>query len=338
MAVLPVYKSFSDKAANFKVEKIDTLENVSELRFSHENSLGIYRGINSSAYKIFTSLQRQIILNDLSGRFSLEAYINGARQHNILKRYFETLQIAPSKLSIYSLLQHYGAPTPFLDFTTSFEKALYFAIENFDQSKFVPDKTIGDYFSIFFIEKDDLELLSIPEVISGLKELKEVSRKTLSHYEDFSEQSLVEHIDTIMSIRTCEVFLINYDKEFAEVYNTYNNIRIIAQNGLFIHNNYPDLPLEVALKEFFKDATRYQVGPWDEINTEQSRAINEEYRETLERNRGYQKRLENNIIKSYEINKLLIPEIKKTFLLRREDIYPNFEDMFWGLFEHAKGK
>lgn len=83
-----------------------------ELREKHQSSMGIYRGINNSAYQIFTSLQRQIILNKLKGKFDLGVYVNKVRQNDLLNSYFKTLQIAPSKLSIYSLLQHYGAELP----------------------------------------------------------------------------------------------------------------------------------------------------------------------------------------------------------------------------------
>ncbi len=334
--LLPIYKSFDEKSEHFQLKIIDTIEQLNETIDNFKLSKGIYRGISSSSYKIYTSLQRQIIENNLRGKFKIEDYIKNFRNHELLKNYFKFFNIVPSKLSIYSYLQHYRAPTPFLDFTKSFEKALYFAIEKFDLANYNSDKSINDYFSIFYIDNSNLDTLSIPQVIEGLKKLKKHSIEALSHYEDYTEEAMLSHIDNMFHINTCEVFLIDNDEKFYDIYNTYNNIRIIAQKGLFIHNDFPDIALEVALKVFFKSATVYQHSPWDEVDTEQSRAINEEYEITLKRNREFQSRLEGNIIKSFEINKSLITEIKKIVSVKEADIYPNSEDICWKIFEQSK--
>lgn len=121
-----------------------------------------------------------------------------------------------------------------------------------------------------------------------------------------------------------------------EIYNAFNNIRIIAQDGLFVYNGYSNKPLEVALKDFFVDAATYQYSPWDELDTPQSRIINEEYRIRLEKNNEFQDRLEKNIIHSYEIKKSLIPEILDRYNFLREDVYPNSENICKQIFDRSK--
>lgn len=336
MKTLPTYSRFDEKEKNFKLTKVDSLEDWKKVYQKLSSTEGIFRGISNSSYKIFTSLQRQIIINDLAGKFSLDEYINKFRENELLKKYFDTFRISPSKLSIYSYLQHYGAPTPYLDFTKDINKAIYFAIEKLDSSTFRKDDSLDDYFSILHIDKSDLEILEIPEVIESLKGLKKYHIEALSHYEDYSTDLMINYIDAIFSINTCKIFLIDNEEEFHDIYNTYNNIRIIAQEGLFIHNNYPDKPLEVALKEFFIQATIYQTSPWDEIDTPQAREIDEEYNKALKRNRAFQKRLNGNIIQSYEVHKSLKNEILKSFNLQKKDIYPEESNLCWEIFEKTK--
>lgn len=332
---LPTYANFEEKSEHFKLHKIEDVRALKAMVDNLKSDKGIFRGISSASYKIFTSLQRQIIEKGLTG-FSTDKYLKNFINTPILKQYFSTFKIVPSKLSIYSFLQHYGAPTPILDFTSNLETAFYFAIEKFDIASFKTKSTIEDFFTIFFIHEKDLELLEVPKVIEGLKSAKEQLGESLKYYEDYSEEALINHIDSLLGIKTLEIFLINHYEEFTEVYNTYNNIRIIAQSGLFIHNSFPTTPFEVGLKTFFIDATRFYPSPWDEVDTPQSREINAEYEETLKRNRGYQKRLEENIIHSFEIHKSLIPEVQKLFTLTKDSIYPDPEKICWNVFEQSK--
>ncbi|MEA5461917.1 FRG domain-containing protein [Arcicella sp. LKC2W] len=338
MTTLSTYESFDEKSKHFNLVKVETIDDYNKIVTTQQMLNGIYRGINNSKYKIYTSLQRQIILKDLQYKFRIEDYLNNFRQNKILEKYFDTFKIEASKLSIYSYLQHYRAPTPFLDFTTNFEKALYFAIENFEETSNVEQGLIDDYFSIFFINQTDFDLIEIPEVIRSLKPLKRLSNDLFSQYEDYTHQHLVSHIDNIFTINTCNVFLISHYEEFIDIYNTYNNIRIVAQEGLFIHNDYLDKPLEEALKEFFKEATIFVGSALDEIDDPQIIANNEKYREDLEKNRGFQQRLEKNIITSFEIKKSLICEIRKSFSLQKGDIYPDPEKLCRQIFKDSLPK
>lgn len=338
MSILPTYETFEEKEKHFSVTKIDTIDDYTALLSRQKNCNGIYRGINSSKYKIYTSLQRQIITKDLKDNFNVDEYLRNFKQEKIFEKYFSTFKIEPSKLSIYSYLQHYGAPTPFLDFSYSFQHALYFAIESFDDTTHVDKNSIEDYFSIFFINQDDLELIQIPGVINGLKDIKKFADKAFSNYEGYTPQFLTSHIDSIFDINTCNVFLISHHEEFTEIYNTYNNIRIIAQEGLFICNQYLEMPLEEALKEFFKSSTFFVGSELDEIDDNQIIDNNNKYLEDLDKNRVFQKRLQKNIITSFEIRKSLIKELRESFSLQKGDIYPDPEKLCWQIFERTLPK
>lgn len=334
---LPEYSSFDEKSQHFNIKYIDTIKEVKELLLEHNEPKGIYRGINNGGYKIYTSLQRQIICKGLKN-FNIAKYISETRNELILKKYFRTFNIVPSKLSIWSYLQHYGAPTPLIDFTFDIKNAFYFAIEKFDLENFQIMKKPNDRFSIFFIENSNLELIGIDKVFESFKEYKNLSEKLFHSYpedKDFDYNSLLAHFDSMFDINVLSTFLLQQNNDFIDVFNAYNNIRIIAQNGLFIHNSSNILPLEEELKKFFIEATQFQHSPWDEIDTPQAQKINEEYRETLIQNRDYQRRLGENIIHSFEIKKELIPEIQNLLNITKKDIYPNEEEIAWQIFENA---
>jgi hypothetical protein len=332
---LPIYENLIEKAEYFEIISIQSLEELNTLFEEHSNVKGIYRGIGSSQYKIFSSMQRQIIQNNLTD-FSLDDYIKTVRNNKLLRRYFDEFEIPLSKLSIYSYLQHYGAPTPFLDFTTNFSSALFFATEKHDASKFTRMNDISDTFSLFYIQDEDLELLNIDETLEGMQKLIKLGRNMWKQYEGYTDELYIEYIDKLFDIKTLEIYLIENSRNLKDVYNTFNNIRIIAQDGLFICNNSLSQPLESVIKTFFSEATKYSYSPWDDDESEQAKKINDEYQKTLEKNRENQMRLSKNIIKSYEIDKELIPEIKSRINISRNDIYPKPEDLVWSLFVKAK--
>ena len=339
---LPEYNNFEEKKEYFRIIQIDTIEEFKKIFDLHSDSKGIYRGVSTASYKIYSSLQRQNITNNIEN-FSIIDYFSRVRTEPLIKKYFELFKIPPSKLSVWSYLQHYGAPTPYIDFTFDIKKALYFAIEKFDLAKFEnKNNELIDRFSLFHIDKNDLDLISIDKVFESFKEYIRLSTEIFEEYsengDNYDYDLLIEHYDKMFDINILEVFLVEHKENFTDIYNTYNNIRIVAQDGLFINNSYDLLPLEEALKKFFIVATQFQYSPWDEVDTPEARKINDEYMETLEKNGQFQKRLDKNIIISYDIKKELIPEIKELISLQKKDIYPNQSELVWEIYKEVENE
>jgi hypothetical protein len=332
--MIPTYNNFEEKKEYFKIIKIETLEQFNTFFKEHKSeSKGIYRGINNAKYKIFTTLQRENILGNITNTFSIENYVSNFRNKPSIKKYFETININLSKISVLSFLQHHKSPTPLIDFTTNLEIALFFAIENMiDNLWDNSENEIENYFSIFHINNEDTKLINIERVIEGIEKMKDQWDSII--FDKAKHNSLLlNHIDQMTDIGTMEVYLVNLENKFKS-FSTLNNIRILSQDGLFIHNVFGNEPLESALKKFFIPATQFVGSEMDDMP--QVRKDNEEYLKNLEENAKNQLRLYDNIIYSYEINKSLIPEIAKMMIIDKDFIYPDFEKLCMNTFTETK--
>ncbi len=324
--MIPVYSTFEEKNENFKSIKIDNIEDFKSFISTHKSEKkGIYRGINNAKYKIFTTLQREKLLGTISEEFTLNKYVKNFREKPLIKKYFEVINMNLSKVGVLSFMQHHRAPTPLIDFTRNIEISIYFAIENLITSDFQESENeIENYFSIFHITDDDSKLIDIEKVVEGIEDIDTRWSEIIDDNEK-NESLLLEHIDAMTDINTMEVFLVNLDNKF-KTFSTLNNIRILSQEGLFIHNDYRIKPLEVALKEFFIPATHFVGHAMDDMEDIPGiKERNEEYREGLKENAIIQSKLRKNIIYSFEIHKSLAPEIIKLIEIDKDYIYPDFE-------------
>lgn len=62
---VPTYASKEDKSIFFNRIEINNIADFNAVADFHRNSKGIYRGISNASYKIYTSLQRKRITDNL---------------------------------------------------------------------------------------------------------------------------------------------------------------------------------------------------------------------------------------------------------------------------------
>lgn len=315
MSNIPKYTTFEEKGNHFNIIRIDTIEDFRKIYEEHQQSQGIYRGIESSSFKIFSSKQRVLFEEGVRS----QDYLSLLKNNRCIQEYFKLAMIPKTELSYYSLLQHYGKPTPLIDFTRNFSKALFFPLENIDISICATDISTGDignYFSIFFISNSNLDLLDTSGQFEGAVKINELANNLFKGYEDYSEDSTLQHTEEIVGELTREVFLLESHSRYQSFIDIRNNPRIIMQEGVFICNNYREdnlKPLEESLKLFLEEESglnKYSV--WDEMdrNRPDIQENIQEYEHYIDNVKASQRRLCNNIITSYEINKRLIYEIK----------------------------
>jgi hypothetical protein len=173
---LPCYKSFDEKNLNFKESKhykdnkIDTPlvfdKWYKDFERPYKNPKAkfefFYRGMAEAKYKLFNSAQREWLVNNIESWGTERNYLNfikslisEAKKQKIFEKVLEYHQINydnEADFPILSVLQHYGAPTPLMDWSYNLNVALYFATENVNP--FTASNDIDGYFSIYIIKKD----------------------------------------------------------------------------------------------------------------------------------------------------------------------------------------
>ena len=172
-----LYKSLQDKQRTFAkrglklAEQIDTKRQFDDLYLQLKaNEHFIFRGVNEAKYKMFTSLQRAYHSGKISRDTSPSDFVANEIKHlkedkpQLLHNYYQSLNIADSDYVYLSFLQHYGALTPFIDFTKALDIALYFATENISYPN-INNNTddIENYLSLYWLNIQKLN--ELPDII-----------------------------------------------------------------------------------------------------------------------------------------------------------------------------
>lgn len=248
------YKALQEKGQYFikRNLKVDNLSNLLALieEFSGNGKESIlFRGQPEAKYMLYSSLQRYWVERKLEKHYGsyrelIDNLIENSRKWNsgLIKRYLKNSGWNETKMSILSIMQHYGVPTPLLDFTYDINKSLYFAVNKIDISPPVSD--IEKYFSIYYIYKDNPVL--------GLNDEK--SDKQKNNDLDLAMESGISLIDNTN-----------------EAYRIQNNLNILNQEGAFIFNSSPKDPLE---KHYFKHVSQLKRVSGKELPQEIGGCIN----------------------------------------------------------------
>lgn len=262
------YNSFEDKKQHFDTwEIIDTPGDfnrmISEFKaLKSSNNHVLFRGICEARYKLYTSLQREcfnrgIGPNDATGKSIvlklLEQSRNNPKGQNYIPEYFAKLGIPLNDWMLLALLQHYGAPSPLLDFTKGFIPALYFMCLGITPR--YSNREIDNYASIIYFKTVDVCSAHLIENLpKTCEEIYNQSNKKLSNYRERDEFVLNDlSFDNIMS-NNRKIELIPSYKGINKIKHKGNNkwianlpianMNMTSQEGEFVCNISDSEPLE----------------------------------------------------------------------------------------------
>ena len=258
MAKLPIYSTLEEKAEIFEQIVLTTKEDVrtkfiekmkEEINQEKANRF-IYRGITNSQYKIYNSSQRNYAEKELQNITSYNNLISGTIeealnfQNGLLRKYFSGFMV-PYDIPVLSFLQHYGAPTPLIDWTYNFEIALFFTTDG--QKHNASDNQIDNYFSVYVIDKQACggDLINISTWLEFT--LSQINQITVAHPEADATQVINQYNQ--FSYDTFKQIGIFYVSDFERniripALTTQSNLNVINQQGLFIFNASENEPLE----------------------------------------------------------------------------------------------
>jgi len=242
---LIVYNSLAEKDNAFgsNVEFESTSKFLGFIKYTLPKIMSdkkvIYRGVSQAKYRLFNTAQRAFMQSkghtgkdEKLYHQSIQSMIENARNvsNGALANFLKSTGLNDSDVSILAFLQHYGAPTPLMDWTTDIYVSLYFAVRDLtdDEIKWYFENqngsNIDDYFSIYILIED--------HILGKISEFTQLSltTKTTAQYNTLRKKPF-QYIN--------ERF-----KSGKPVFSLFNNLRITNQKGQFIYNNSSFLPLE----------------------------------------------------------------------------------------------
>ncbi len=218
--ILPFYHTFAEKDAAFNREQIDDFEALMSRLSALKSEGHFFRGQSDAGWKLYSGIQRDWILKSLSSRFATaepfnEQHLRYQQQHAKAELAAHTKQ--RNDLADSSALQHYGAPTPFLDFTSEISAALYFAMEEMAAAI---DRETSQRFSIYAWKPGE-------------------GPATASHNDMTNWETVVENsggIDGAVSLDVLKPVSVIYIKQHSGRFLQIANERVDLQNGLFVYS------------------------------------------------------------------------------------------------------
>ncbi|RZJ99233.1 MAG: FRG domain-containing protein, partial [Flavobacterium sp.] len=250
--------------------------------FKNKDSI-LFRGQREAKWRLYSKLQREWILQKLSGsNSSYQSLIERLVRVGLadyggnIKELFDEHHIdLDNDIAILGFLQHHGCPTPLLDWTFKFQNALYFGLDGLEPR--VNEAEIEDYFSVYYIEEEYLEEGSMRKVMSdslstfsaemidklaiAIAPNEEVLCEMRDKFKDrsffdksrFKGSGMVKHMTEIKRMMSFPIsYFSDEDRGSGIVFSLNNSKNILNQSGVFTWNSDASKPLELIGIEQYK--------------------------------------------------------------------------------------
>jgi hypothetical protein len=237
MIQLPYYRTIAEREKYFERIPICNFTELLKCLQKDFDSGCYFRGQADSSWKLYSFLQREYIQKGFNSHYQSITELFRGLIDQARKRYFSEIsgycQIQHD-LAVGSVLQHYGCPTPFVDFSESIDVALFFATEmlasasNFETNNFISVYVINEGGTAATPEHD---LMNYSRIFSEFKNKIEMIRNAI---EDINVN--YPHIDELNELAFFSQYQMLLLKDTDEEWLKIKNPRLDLQKGLFIYS------------------------------------------------------------------------------------------------------
>lgn len=272
MSDLINYQKLSEKNPFFNCNTIHSKADfdaaISKYSAPNNNQKYAFRGVKEAKYKMYSSAQRSWIKKNLDKKFkSMTDYVisslEKAKQNTNIVDFFKKENIPINDFVLLALMQHYGTPSPLIDFSYNLNISLSFAVNGIETFK--ENNTIDDYFSIYSINYNQGCFPSLQAVnVNGAKNAGKLLNETDIPLNRIDASKTTFNMSNLSYIDNSNVpyLLVHGDKmgvtniqiPALEFFCSYNitNPNLNNQEGLFILNPNEKTPLAEILKSKHK--------------------------------------------------------------------------------------
>lgn len=274
---ISLYNDFASKSISFTenqvIETESQLDSVLTKLISMQDSF-IFRGIKDASFKLFTSSQFQWMKSGAIDKLPDISYyhqfisdmIRVVSYNPVVREYAEKENMSYNEMFILAMMQHYGMPSPMLDFSHSLLNSLFFSVDGFSASE--SRKEIENYISLYYVPSFvDWIQCSVQNVMltgadrinnmlagdemfhRGKVDTTDVERefRVLPYYK-ISDFDFIPVDDNPKNTVQISIPIMNFNCEYRIV-----NDRIISQQGMFIINNTSTKPLVELMNDITKE-------------------------------------------------------------------------------------